>query len=83
MKQSSFFKHIFEFLHLLVATFFMLLVVVSSIKTADAQTNNVWSSVGGPRYNTASNWSLGHIPGAGEVAYFDGTRVVTLHLVLI
>ena len=38
--------------------------------------NNVWSSAGSTDGNVAGNWSLGWVPKAGDVAYFDATSVV-------
>ena len=47
---------------------------------ASAATNNIWNSSSNTDYNTASNWSLGHIPTTGEVAYFDATSTVNCTL---
>lgn len=38
--------------------------------------DNIWSSAGDTDGNTAGNWSLGHVPTAGETARFDATSVV-------
>ena len=38
--------------------------------------NNVWSSAGSTDGNVAGNWSLGWVPKAGDIAYFDNTSVV-------
>jgi hypothetical protein len=56
-----------------------ILALLCSILPAWA-TNNVWSSLASTDYSVAANWSLGHIPTTGEVAYFDGTSVVNCTL---
>jgi hypothetical protein len=51
-----------------------------SNSTVFGAVNNVWSSTGSTDYNTDANWSLGHIPTTGELAYFDATSVVNCSL---
>lgn len=36
-----------------------------------AVTTNRWIGASGGSWGVAGNWSLGHIPGSGELAYFD------------
>jgi hypothetical protein len=36
---------------------------------------NVWSAAGAGNWNVAGNWSLGHVPQAGEDVVFDNTSV--------
>jgi hypothetical protein len=38
--------------------------------------DNVWSSAGSTDFNTAGNWSLGHVPDITENALFDATSVI-------
>jgi hypothetical protein len=40
-----------------------------------AATTNVWSASGASTWNSASNWSLGHVPTSGEDVLFNSTSV--------
>jgi len=55
---------------------FVIMAVIAMAPGARAD-NNVWSSAGSTDGGDGANWSLGHVPTTGEVAYFDVTSVVT------